>query len=641
MLAVMTVTDLRDDTLANLAGDGQLSLREAVEAISIGADVDGIGPTSGAYGADDRIEFSPSLFDSGPQTLPLAAGQLELDRSAILMGPGQDLLTLDGRQNSRVLQISSSSGDVTVAALTLTGGATVGDNPDEFTSTYSGGAIRSLTPGNLTIDRSTISGNSTGGSYASGGGVFALGNLTLSGSTIRNNSTSGDSAYGGGLFALADAILTSSTVSGNQTAGSTADGGGLLAFGDVVVASSTLSGNRTTGGYADGGGIYAFAEVTLIQSTISGNHTDGNQSQGGGIYAPHGITLVQSTITGNRALDTNAKGGGVWSAFGPLVLDGSIVAANTVGGNAWDLQLGAGTISSQYSLIGDNRGTTLAEAQVPDSNGNLIGSQAGSGAIDPVLGPLADHGGPTFTHDLLSGSPALNGGDPAFDPNAWTPALDFDQRGAPFARVTFGQIDLGAQELDTGSAEISADFDADADVDGNDFLAWQRGLGTQSGASGADGDATGDGAVRGGDLAAWQSTFGEADFSGEVSLLSSQALQAEVSVVSALDPAGWYVPPFPPMEGIAWSDAQDAATSPLLLASDHSEGWLERGLIGQHYFPRSSVSPRPRTAGQSPARVLPETHRHGNSLQRTAAISGRRRIAHEITDTLFAQFGEA
>ena len=47
-----------------------------------------------------------------------------------------------------------------------------------------------------------------------------------------------------------------------------------------------------------------------------------------------------------------------------------------------------------------------------------------------MLGPLQDNGGPTFTHALLPGSPAINAGDPDF-----TPPPFFDQRGAGFGRV--------------------------------------------------------------------------------------------------------------------------------------------------------------------------------------------------------------
>jgi hypothetical protein len=62
------------------------------------------------------------------------------------------------------------------------------------------------------------------------------------------------------------------------------------------------------------------------------------------------------------------------------------------------------------------------------------------------LGALADNGGPTNTHAVLTGSAAFDKGDPAFDPNAFTPPLAFDQRGTGFARVSGGRIDVGAFE---------------------------------------------------------------------------------------------------------------------------------------------------------------------------------------------------
>jgi hypothetical protein len=60
------------------------------------------------------------------------------------------------------------------------------------------------------------------------------------------------------------------------------------------------------------------------------------------------------------------------------------------------------------------------------------------------------------------------------------------------------------------SASESADFDSDGDVDGEDFLTWQRGLGVEAGATRSDGDANGDQLVRGDDLAVWQSEFDSA-----------------------------------------------------------------------------------------------------------------------------------
>jgi hypothetical protein len=56
----------------------------------------------------------------------------------------------------------------------------------------------------------------------------------------------------------------------------------------------------------------------------------------------------------------------------------------------------------------------------------------------------------------------------------------------------------------------TADFNGNAAVEGGDFLAWQRGFGTASGASRAQGDGNLDFAVNGADLALWQTNFGPA-----------------------------------------------------------------------------------------------------------------------------------
>src|ERR1043166_1545649 len=61
---------------------------------------------------------------------------------------------------------------------------------------------------------------------------------------------------------------------------------------------------------------------------------------------------------------------------------------------------------------------------------------------DPLLGPLQNNGGPTQTHGLLPGSPAIDAGDPNF-----TPPPDYDQRGPGFVRVFNGRIDVGSFEL--------------------------------------------------------------------------------------------------------------------------------------------------------------------------------------------------
>jgi len=131
---------------------------------------------------------------------------------------------------------------------------------------------------------------------------------------------------------------------------------------------------------------------------------------------------------------------------------------------------------------------------------NLIGGTV-NGNINPLLVPLANNGGPTLTHVPLAGSPAIDAGDTSIVFNS----AEFDQRGAPFVRVGGGRIDIGAYEVQT--AADSADFDSDGDIDGADFLAWQRGFGTAS-ANPADGDANNDNNVDGADLSIWETQYG-------------------------------------------------------------------------------------------------------------------------------------
>jgi hypothetical protein len=70
-----------------------------------------------------------------------------------------------------------------------------------------------------------------------------------------------------------------------------------------------------------------------------------------------------------------------------------------------------------------------------------------------LLGPLQNNGGPTLTHALLAGSPAIDAGDPSF-----TPPPFYDQRGPGFRRVVNGRIDIGSFEVQTptGTTRLTA-----------------------------------------------------------------------------------------------------------------------------------------------------------------------------------------
>ena len=105
--------------------------------------------------------------------------------------------------------------------------------------------------------------------------------------------------------------------------------------------------------------------------------------------------------------------------------------------------------SVSHSLIGDNTGTGLAEAQAASASGNLVGSSAAP--IDPLLVPLAFNGGLMQTHGLLPGSRAIDAGNNALAVNAAGSTLLYDQRGTGFDRFVSGTIDIGAFEFDPGA----------------------------------------------------------------------------------------------------------------------------------------------------------------------------------------------
>ena len=258
--------------------------------------------------------------------------------------------------------------------------------------------------------------------------------------------------------------------------------------GTVNVTSSTISGSSATSG---GGAIYNTGTLTVTDSTISGSSVP--TSRGGGIFNSGMANVTSSTISGNLA----EYGGGIWNHSSGTVT----VTSSTISGNSAIDEGGGisnnGNANVTHTIVAGNIAGSDADVfgSLNTNTFNLIGG-------NPMLGPLANNGGPTLTHALLPGSPAIDMGDSSilFSPT------EFDQRGAPFIRVSGGRIDMGAFE--SQPIVISADFDNDGDVDGRDFLVWQRGLGTTN-AQKADGDADNDTDVDGNDLAIWKLQFGQ------------------------------------------------------------------------------------------------------------------------------------
>jgi CSLREA domain-containing protein len=289
-------------------------------------------------------------------------------------------------------------------AATLTG-SSVSNN---FT-TKAGGGVEADT---ANLADSTVAGNVAGG----GGGIHAT-TVELTHSTITGNRAN-DS--GGGL-SVEDATLTDSTVSDNS-AFDTA--GGIFVGGTATLTRSTVSGNSAGG---DGGGLWGFT-ANLTDSTVSGNHAGRN---GGGIEVGV-LTLLSATVTENSA----HAGGGVFLSKGATArLRNTIIAQNLVDLTGTGPDVSGAFAGGDRILIGDSSGST---GLVNGENGDQVGTAADP--IDARLGPLADNGGPTLTHALLPGSPAIDRGD-----NIELPATD--QRGAGFPHVAGSGPDIGAFEV--------------------------------------------------------------------------------------------------------------------------------------------------------------------------------------------------
>ena len=295
----------------------------------------------------------------------------------------------------------------------------------------------------MMLTNSTVSGNSA----ASGGGIFNDPDGTLA---VTNSTISGNSAFnlGGGIFNDGGTVtVTDSTVSDNRSNGVGSDGGGILndSNGTLALTNSTVSGNTTRN---DGGGILNGGTLTMTNSTVSGNSATGD---GGGIFNESGtVSLTNTTVSGNAA---TGDGGGIWYGA-KLTLTNTTVADNTstsTGGGLRNTVLG--TADLRNTIIANNpsgndcswNGNLASSGNNLDSDGSCPLS-VDSGDLpntDPDWGPFQDNGGPTKTHALLPGSPAIDAGD---DGVLGPPHnLTTDQRGEP--RQSGIRVDIGAYEL--------------------------------------------------------------------------------------------------------------------------------------------------------------------------------------------------
>ena len=269
-MMTFTVNSLADGPID--FGDSELTLREAVAL-------------SNVVSGTDVITFEPSL--SGTIRL---VDELEL-KDAVTITAHEDI-TIDAGNNSRIFSITASTGDFELRGLTLVNGTTTADS-----STYGGGAIRSLTEGELRLRDMDIRDNSTSGTGANGGAVYAVGDVAVSGSVIVLNQTIGENADGGAIFSEQSVEIQGSIVAYNETFGDRSTGGAISAEGSVGVSSSSVDNNRTRGMYSDGGAIAALRDLTIqAHTSVYLNETLGHFATGGAASAGRDVSIVEGEI---------------------------------------------------------------------------------------------------------------------------------------------------------------------------------------------------------------------------------------------------------------------------------------------------------------------------------------------------------
>jgi hypothetical protein len=339
----------------------------------------------------------------------------------------------------------------------------------------SGGGVRNL--GDLSIEDATISGNRAGVvGGGRGSGIDNQGRLLVVNTTLSDNSAGGafGPGPGGGIFNEGEAVLRNVIMRGNDGG---YEGGGIANFGMLTITNSTVADNVATSRVQGlGGGVYNEGTLIMIATSVAGNQASGNLGVpvGGGIVNAGSFTLQGSLVSGNVATrGSEGVAGGIYNSGSMEILNTTITGNSSP--SALNGILSVGDLSLVFVTMSANGSTGVGLAVTPnpgrrvtainsilDNQGgpSVYASEAGAFvslghnlfsdqpyfAVDstdlintnPMLGPLADNGGPTQTMALLPGSPAICVG-------IALPGVTTDQRGVP--RLSYRQPDIGAYEI--------------------------------------------------------------------------------------------------------------------------------------------------------------------------------------------------
>jgi hypothetical protein len=485
--AITTANGTADDVLINLApGTYALGSGPLVYTGGVGGahtlTVEGNGATidQQTAGAEVFHSTSANAISLTLDHLTIEGGSAPASGGAVFAASGLTITNSTVTNNSGAFDILDSTGatttltndtvsnNVVTATVTCEGivdtDTTVATNSQFTANTCTGGtgsADGVFNTTGTTITSSSFVGNHNTAKGTAQGIVFPT-NLTMSGTVMENNTNTTTGGAAEGMINAEATTITGSSIVGNTNSASRGAAQGMvfpttLTFTDSTVASNT---NSAGTGTADGGGIDGPGDdLTVVNSTVADNATSGATTKGGGIFqdppgaasqtagdakhpAKGGVgaaadpttTLVYATIVGNTA----ATGANL--DVGQIVPFGSVVALPQGGANC----VASTTTASQGFNFSDD-GSCGFTASTDHPNGG-----------SPVLGALANNGGPGPTLLPLAGSPLLDGVAAGSCQADGAAGITTDERGLPRPDSASPACDIGAVEVQPPSVIVAA-----------------------------------------------------------------------------------------------------------------------------------------------------------------------------------------
>lgn len=450
------------------------SLRDAISAANTDTAVGGCDAGSG----NDEITFHPDLAGETITLINTGAGEDDNDSGDLdvndpegdaltITGPVDDdaaSIIIDGNEADRVFHAHT---ELTLRNMTIQNGLveTLGPDPE-------GGGILTESGAPLELRSCVIRGNKVQSSASGGGGgvLTVESPLRMSRCVVRGNEVVIDgvgTAEGGGILVDGPTFITSSRITGNlvRVLGSgNAVGGGAYFLQNIDISAAEFSNNtaRSASGSAAAGGLMAEEIVTgseelssIVNSTFSKNNVQSESASalGAGLVVDHeegGVRFASNTVSQNTVTGSPGEGGGFVVSGGGITLAHNLVASNRAADAPdclLDIESGGRFGTGGHNLIGDSTGCDFYGV-----TSDQVGTAA-SGPIDPMLAPLAFNGGPTRTHGLQEGSPAIDRGNSDAAPGSGFPACpEHDQRGE--SRPADGD-GSGTAECDIGAFEVA------------------------------------------------------------------------------------------------------------------------------------------------------------------------------------------